>query len=639
MKYVIQDEKRLYFKDGYNDFNNNKLINTKKRKLHRKYFIYSDEQKVKNDNGSNDIALLEMIRVPNSIDRLLLIYSDSKNRISFMIVREDKKKTLIHTIKEAENKPAHRMNFVRVFDSLYLFGVIRHKQDNIKKVDVSLGYEKSLSYPFKYVFPKKLKENKVINKINKLEVLSNLGYSRISLKELLNNYKKTSEINNPIFISSTTNDNITYDYPLKNNYRDKYDKKHYLYGSNRYTVEKNKFDIFMRKSITGQYVLVVTDYLKPIISLKEYVAKVMSKFDRKSYDVYFEKFSNGANESAFEVFKYAKSKKSKDAVYILNKNHEKFEELQEVYGKDTVLAHNSIKAFIAIFNSKKLISSDLSSHLLRSLYDNSKYIKQAILGNKNKVFLQHGVSLATNIFERGYFNRKVPIAPDYIVTNSRYESNLFIKYPKYQRFRLIEEGVPNIDLYINDREKIKKDITFMLTWRPWDLTGQVEINSYIDRYLQFIELIEKNKFFENKNVNVILHPKAKLMLQNQFPEIYSEISEKLYEGDIKDALIASKVVITDYSSICFYAFAGKSNLIFFWGDKEKAEQEYGAKNILQEHNIFGDISMDINEELVQKIISNYNNNQSDEYKQNYSKLVEYTDGNNTKRVYDAISRL
>lgn len=334
------------------------------------------------------------------------------------------------------------------------------------------------------------------------------------------------------------------------------------------------------------------------------------------------------------MFKLSKKYNDKNSVYILDKHHDQFNKLRKIYGKKSVVAHNSIRGFINIFNANKIISSDLSTHMFRTLYDNSRFLKSKINNNNKKIFLQHGISLATNVFERGYFNPKVPIAPDFIVTNSEVEQNLFKIYTDYKPKQLILTGTPNLDLYVKNTEK-QTDITFMLTWRPWDLVGEISSNSYIDRYLQFIKLINELHFAEN--VNVILHPKAREILTEQFPDVLKSIEEYLYEGDIKEALMKSKVLITDYSSICFYAYAGGSKVIFFWGDKEESEKQYGAKNILQEENAFGDIIYDIDNKLLKTIKDNfYNNYENKQYRKNFNKLVEKTDGNNTENIYKLI---
>ncbi len=195
-------------------------------------------------------------------------------------------------------------------------------------------------------------------------------------------------------------------------------------------------------------------------------------------------------------------------------------------------------------------------------------------------------------------------------------------------------GTPNLDLFVKN-DSLKTDITFMLTWRPWDLAGEISANSYIDRYLQFVKLINKMDFA--KNVNVILHPKAREILTEQFPDVLKSIETYLYEGDIKEALMKSKVLITDYSSICFYAYAGGSKVVFFWGDKEESEKQYGARNILQIENVFGDVVYDISSKLLKVIKNNfYDSYKNEQYEKNFKKLVEKTDGNNTESIYRLI---
>ncbi|PTK52360.1 CDP-glycerol--glycerophosphate glycerophosphotransferase, partial [Staphylococcus haemolyticus] len=143
-----------------------------------------------------------------------------------------------------------------------------------------------------------------------------------------------------------------------------------VYSTKRMKLRKKQIYSFIRKSITGQYVIVMTDYLKKSIVFKEKIGKFLSLFIRTNKDIYFEKFSKGANESAFEVFKLSKKYNDKNSVYILDKDHDQFNKLRKIYGKKSVVAHNSIRGFINIFNANKIISSDLSTHMFRTLYDN-----------------------------------------------------------------------------------------------------------------------------------------------------------------------------------------------------------------------------------------------------------------------------
>ncbi|WP_235817493.1 CDP-glycerol glycerophosphotransferase family protein [Gracilibacillus timonensis] len=632
--------KQLFLKDGFGDFNQISLMNGKRRMPFKKFYVYQhDEIVVYPNRVDHHIKILEKHPNPLLKNTFVVLYLDPIGRLSFMIMKRHRSLPDEKVLEKAESTPPHRVFTCGLLANLFIIGAIRFRYANMSEVNIAIGYDKALDYDFKYFLPRFIRK-KLAENTNKLVLLSQLGFCRIKLSEVLRKYQDSSEINNPMYIKSLTLDGLSYYYPLKFNGYDRYDKNHYIYSSRRYTLERHQIQSFLRKSITGQLVLVISDYLNKAIPIKEKVAKWLSVFGQKrSRDIYFEKFASGASESAFEVFQYAKSQHDNKAVFVLDKSHEQFQTLQSHYGKDSVVAHNSVKAFYAIFHADKLISSDLPTHILRNLYDNSRQLKKVILQSDKKIFLQHGISLATNVFERGYYNRKVPIAPDYIVTNSDLESSYFIQYPKYEPSQLIQKGTPNLDLYVQERKQEKQEISFLLTWRPWDVTGKIEENSYIDRYLQFFQMIQTHDFYQEIPVNLILHPKAKLLIENQFADVYASIEKFIYEGDIKDALLRSKVVITDYSSICYYAFAGGSNIIYFWGDKALAEQEYGAPNILQEENCFGDVVYHVDEQLHHAILTNYHREQPDQYVQNYAELVEYTDGDNTKNVYRAIQAI
>lgn len=641
MGYAKRVGKNIVLNNGFTDFNEGTVTNGKRKLLFKKFYIYKDSKIYKLDKKTNEnIEILETY--DNSIrseGTIVVIYLDPRNRLSYIIIKEyHPKLSKEEVIEKAESNPPQKLNIKSLLNNFYIYGVIRFRYANMKRVHVALGYDKSLSYEYKYIFPDNIRK-RYSEVTNKLALLIHFGYVKIPKSELLEKYIESSEINLPAYIKSTNKDNLNYYYPLKFKFRDKFNKKNYIYSSRSFKLNKN-IEFFVRKSITGQIVLVMTDYLPKAVKIKEKIARVFSLLGKKDkYDIYFEKFAKNASESAFELFKKSKEENDSSSKYILDKENTDFHKLQKKYGKTNVLAHNSFISFYYILKGKRFISSDLISHLQRRLYDNSKIFKKKVLTNNKKVFLQHGPSLATNVFERGYFNKRVPICPDFIVTNSKIESSYFKKYPKFNDDELIEKGIPNLDLYANSKDELKEQITFMLTWRPWDITGKIERNSYIDRYLQFLKIVENDPFYNNKTINITLHPKARLMIENQFPETYNQIKSYIYEGDIKDALIKSKVVITDYSSICFYAFGGGSNIIYFWGDKEYAEQEYGAPNILQDYNRFGDVVYDINEKLDVFIKENYNQNQNQKYVNSYKNMIEHSDGNNTENVYNEIKKI
>ncbi|WP_110929631.1 CDP-glycerol glycerophosphotransferase family protein [Bacillus massiliglaciei] len=638
------ENSKALLNEGYTVFNGTRSL-IKNKKDNMKYYIYSKEtgEKIIFDEYE-PMTILQTLVLEDSFvtkegkrkNERIVFFVDTKCRLSFVKTHQDNMK-LSRILDKVEKTPFYRSIVFLLFFHFLFFGVMRVRNQTFNSAYLSLGYDKALNYKLHFLFPKWIREKYAL-RTNKLALLVHAYWAWIPMKDIYAYYLETSNINIPVFIKLSQDDYSLW-YFLRSDSRHVYSRNHYIWNTRSFRLRKNNSELFIRKSITGQYVIVVTNIMSKSIVLKEKLAKLYVNLfvsNKEKYDVYFEKFSAGASESAFEVFKYAYTRKD-DCVYVLDKDHPEYRVLKQKYGKKLV-AKNSFIAFYHIFTAKSFQSSDLVSHIQRRLYDNDSLIKEKILDVDKKVMLQHGVCMCTNIFERGYFNRKVPIAPDYILVNSQFEKSLFTEHTGYTDEEIMVTGLPNLDLYVKEKENQKKEITFMLTWRPWDLTGSIEPGSYLDRYFSFIELVKNNEFYKGIKVNVVLHPKSKLILQEQFPEVFEKYHTYFYEGDIKEALLRSKVLISDYSSVVFYAFAGGTNVILYWEDKELAEQEYGAPNILQKDIAFGDI-VGAFDQLHSHIVKNYQNPQSVDHQSKYGQLMECIDGTNTKNTYEYIQNI
>lgn len=80
-------------------------------------------------------------------------------------------------------------------------------------------------------------------------------------------------------------------------------------------------------------------------------------------------------------------------------------------------------------------------------------------------------------------------------------------------------------------------------------------------------------------------------------------------------------------------------MIFYWEELEECLREYGSntKLMLNKSNAFGDICYN-KKELSQKLIEDYENGQRNEYIGKYQKIVEFNDGNNTKRLLKCLQK-
>lgn len=631
MKFCVREGRSLKFKSGLSNFSGNSYLMNKNMKNNHKYFVYDKErEKVIHQSEESIMSIVDIIKEKNNV---FVFYIDSRHRLAFIKTRKSTlKRNLNDFIGKVELTPFFRFFMLPFFQTFIFFGVIRFRSYTFNQLGLSVGYDKSLSFKMKFLFPERIRSKFSMN-TNKLSLLVHFCWCKVHFSDVLDHYHKTSDINNPIFIRMQ-NQGSNYYYNLKSKNKDEYNKRFFLYNSESYRKKKTVNELYMRKSITGQFVIVLTSYLSKLIKIKQKFAYAFAFFmpTKEKYNLYFEKFCEGASESAYLLFNHA-IKIDDKAIFILEKSNKNFVELKRKY-PDNVFAKNSFGAFVRIFLANSFISSDLVTHIQRRLYDNDRLIKKKILSNNKKVFLQHGVSLATNVFARGYYNTKVPISPDFIIVNSTYEKKMFLKNTGYKDEKIIKTGLANLDLYYSSKQEYKNEITFMLTWRPWDLTDEIEKGSYLSRYKEFIQLIDNHKFYKDKCVNVILHPKSRTILKEQFPEFYEKNEKKFYIGDIKEALLKTRVLISDYSSVTFFAFAGGSNIVFYWEDKELAEEKYGAPNILQKDLAFGDIVYRF-EDLHTNVERSYTLEQQKKHIKLFGNLVEYDEENsNTKRTFN-----
>ena len=122
-------------------------------------------------------------------------------------------------------------------------------------------------------------------------------------------------------------------------------------------------------------------------------------------------------------------------------------------------------------------------------------------------------------------------------------------------------------------------------------------------------------------------------------DITAVIKKIVLDARYDDVLKDTAVLITDYSSIAYDAFYRGSRVVFYWEEKDYCLSQYGpsTKLMLNEGNVYGDVAYST-ENLGEIIKKNYNNPQTEEYKNRYSKLVNFHDGKNTERLIEFLKK-
>ena len=191
-------------------------------------------------------------------------------------------------------------------------------------------------------------------------------------------------------------------------------------------------------------------------------------------------------------------------------------------------------------------------------------------------------------------------------------------------------GLPKFDKNVLNDDADK--IVIMPTWRPW------EINTARDNFLEtsYFKMIMRifDSVPDNLKEKVIILPHP--LIINELKKLPESVSNTI-ATDVKydEILKQARVLITDYSSIAYDAFYRGTRVIFYWEEKDECIAQYGptTKLMLNEENVYGDYFYST-DGLRESIEKNYYNEQTDDYKNKYSKIVEFHDGNNTQRLID-----
>jgi CDP-glycerol glycerophosphotransferase (TagB/SpsB family) len=230
------------------------------------------------------------------------------------------------------------------------------------------------------------------------------------------------------------------------------------------------------------------------------------------------------------------------------------------------------------------------------------------------------------------FNRKALNGKYRVVVSSHAEADHFTELGKHYPEDLYITGLPKFDR--NELSSDADKIVIMPTWRPWEINLDRDDFTQTAYYKMVVRIYNCVPDELKDKVIILPHP----LIANELKAINSDIADKMIiKARYDDILKQTRLLITDYSSIAYDAFYRGSRVIFYWEEKDYCLSQYGpsTKLMLDENNVFGDYFYDTHG-LSSAIKYNYDNPQKQEYKDRYSHIVEFNDGNNTQRLIDAL---
>lgn len=403
--------------------------------------------------------------------------------------------------------------------------------------------------------------------------------------------------------------------------------------------ETNSVAIFRQSRVNRLNVYVRSQNVSDAFSkrISQIIAFVASRFwfgeKADNLVLLYEKNAAKYEESASVLFEKLIDSGYQYSYFIVTRDA--LDDVPEKYRKNVLIKH-SFKHYLYFFRAYTFIGTETLVHSIDLKTFNKLALVKVESKNKNYVFLQHGVMYMVSLDSeaRGMFKRKKLNGKYRVVVSSQAEADHFIQLGRHYEDDLYITGLPKFDKNVLNDDADK--ITIMPTWRPWEINAARE-NFLETKYFKMIMKIY-NSVPEHLKSKVIILPHP--LIINELQKLPKSVTDVIVmEPRYDEILRQTRVLITDYSSIAYDAFYRGTRVIFYWEEKDECMAEYGptTKLMLNENNVYGDYFYST-DGLSESIENNYNHEQTKEYKEKYSKLVEFHDGKNTERLINFLKK-
>ena len=177
----------------------------------------------------------------------------------------------------------------------------------------------------------------------------------------------------------------------------------------------------------------------------------------------------------------------------------------------------------------------------------------------------------------------------------------------------------------------------MLTWKPYEehLYNFEESETYKNT-IEICNMLQK--YIGKEKIILIAHPKAQELIKN------TDLKDSLWDKPISEALNKTKLLITDYSSVCYNSFYQGAGVVFYQPDLEKYELENG-KLIPADDEYIGKRAFNLQEleNVISEAIKDKKINldviRTKEFEDRYKTINEFSDGKNIDRIYEELVKL
>ena len=362
-------------------------------------------------------------------------------------------------------------------------------------------------------------------------------------------------------------------------------------------------------------------------------------WDSRHIQLVYEKFCMMAQDNGYYFFKYCmdheeEKRQNNHIYYVITKDAPDRKKL-DAY-QSHLVDFMSIRHMIYMIAAELLVSTDTRNHLYAMRQRGS--ILKRYLRKKPLVFLQHGVTALKKV--DFFYGKGKSGSCDLFVVTSDFEKKIIEDYFGYAEDEIVNSGFARWDV-LEDKSEGLREILIMPTWRAWLENVTLEEFKESDYFHNYMALLNSPRFhsFLEKNdlmANFYLHSKFREFIQD-----FSVESDRIRlivfgEEPANELMMRCKMLVTDYSSVCWDVFYLDKPVVFFQFDRDKYMEAHGSY-LDMDRELFGDCAQDVDGLLT------YMERCADdhfvvrpEYEKMQKSFYKYFDDQNSRRICDAI---
>ena len=350
-----------------------------------------------------------------------------------------------------------------------------------------------------------------------------------------------------------------------------------------------------------------------------------------------------ARDNGYCFFKYLNNEHPEIlSYYAINYKTKDYDKVKKI---GRTVRYGSLKHWVLYFNAKYNISSQKAGKPNAAIC----YVLEVYGIIKSKsIFLQHGITInkATWLF---YENTKIRLfvcgaKPEYEYVKQEFN------YPKENVKYL---GFCRFDDYHNITVN-KNQILLIPSWREWltvknEYSKKYEVDNdftkteYYKKYQELLNNEQLQNLLKEKNLIIYFYPHRNMQ---KYIDKFSTKSNRIkivnnQNSEIRDLLIESAVMITDYSSVGMdFAYMKKPVIYYQFDEKKFREAQYQKGYFDYRKSGLGHVCNNCDE--VVKLVENlYSTNFeiTEQFEKAHKNFFELYDNKNNERIFNAIKKI